>query len=70
VSSDRIDPIDAARPGPVAPVSPVLLTPVEREAQRRRRERAREERRRREAATAPGESPPQAPPLGRLDLRG
>jgi hypothetical protein len=51
-------------------VSAVLLTPVEREAQRRRRERAREERRRREARTGPGEPPSQAPSPGRLDLRG
>jgi hypothetical protein len=66
VSSDRIDPIEVTRPGPVSSVSAVLLTPVEREAARRRRERARDDRRRREA---PAKAPSDAASAARIDLR-
>jgi hypothetical protein len=59
VPYDRIDPVDADRS--VAAVPHVVLSPVEREAEREKRERARRERARREAAgreTAPEAADP------------
>jgi hypothetical protein len=64
--TERLDPIDATRPAPAAPVRPVVLTPAEREAERRRRERARAARR----APADGAPKRRGAPAGRLDVRG
>jgi hypothetical protein len=78
VPYERIDPVDPSRRGAIDAVRPIVLTPVEREAERRRREQAREERRRREqaAATASGEpsegsqTAAQTQERPRLDVRG
>ena len=62
--TQRIEPV-GPRTGtqPVSP--PLLLTPVEREAERRRREEQRKRRRK------PGRQPSEAPAEGgRLDVRG
>ena len=63
--SQRIDPV-GPRTGTQPVNAPLLLTPVEREAERRRREEARK-RRKRAAAEQPSETPEQG---GRLDVRG
>jgi hypothetical protein len=66
--TQRIEPV-APRTGTQPVSAPLLLTPVEREAERRRREQ--ERKRRRAAAGAPSEEPSEAPRQGSvLDIRG
>ena len=61
--TQRIEPVGPRRD--LAPVDRVLMTPVEREADRERRER-----RRREAPAKRGGKPSEpAPERGRLDIR-
>jgi len=65
--TQRIEPV-GPRTGTQPVSAPLLLTPVEREAERRRRE---QERKRRRAAPAPSEEPSEAPRQGSvLDIRG
>jgi hypothetical protein len=60
--TQRIEPVGPRRDA--APVERLLLTPVEREAERERRER-----RRRRHPAQPAERPPEPPQSGSVDIR-
>jgi hypothetical protein len=65
--TQRIEPV-GPRTGTQPVSAPLLLTPVEREAERRRRE---QERKRRKGASPPPEDAAEAPRQGSvLDVRG
>jgi hypothetical protein len=60
--TQRIEPVGPRRDA--APVERILLTPLEREAERERRER-----RRRQRPAQPAKRPSEPPPSGSLDIR-
>jgi hypothetical protein len=60
--TQRIEPLGPRRDA--APVDRIVLTPVEREAERERRER-----RRRQRPAQPAQRPPESPQGGSVDVR-